>query len=353
MAFTNYTPFTIATGQVPSTQTSFVAVIKPTDNRFKTIGNGGNVSSSSGFDIRPYTNASLSTPVLYSLIPGTYSATTGTFEMWVNITAQDGNVVYLAYGDTNLTSDGSSTSTWNQNLAVMFPDGTTLSVVDSSPNGRNGTNNGCTATTGQIDGGIHLDGSTNEVNFGTSVVTGTISKFSLSIWLKNGASEGGFAHVIDKIAATSAGFSVQVSGDTTVIGVYLPQTSTGFMVTPTGAITTTELNHFVFVYDGSGTGDSGKLKIYKNASSLTLTFPVSVPSTITSNDTTAFRLGFADAATGDPFWGGDADALIFINGTSYTANWVTTMYNNQSAPTTFWTIGTEVLIDTLFGQSVF
>jgi len=353
MAFTFYTPFTIATGQVPSTQTSFQAVIKPAnDNRWKTVGNGGHVQSSSGFDIRPYSNASLSTPLLFTLISGTYDGTNGSFEMWVNITAQDGNVVYLAYGDTNLTSDGSSTSTWNQNLVVMFPDGTTLSVVDSSPNGRNGTNTGSTATTGKIDGGIHLDGSANKVTFGTSVVTGTISKYSLSIWLKRSSSSI-FQHIIDKQGTSSAGFTMQTSSDSSIVGTVIIQSGT-FVTAPSGLLTTTELNHFVLVYDGSGVTDADKMKIYYNGSNQTLSVSGGpVPATITSNDTTAFQLGFADASTGDSFYGGDADVLIFINGTAYTANWITTMFNNQSAPTTFWTIGTEVTIDTLFGQSLF
>src|SRR5262249_55372783 len=121
-----------------------------------------------------------------------------------------------------------------------------------------------------------------------------------------------------------------------------------------GLLTTTELNHFVLVYDGSGVTDADKMKIYYNGTNQTLSVSSGpVPATITSNDTTAFQLGFADAITGDSFYGGDADVLIFINGTAYTANWITTMFNNQSAPTTFWTIGTEVTIDTLFGQSLF
>ena len=44
-AFTHYTPFTVQTGQVPSTQTDFPVLLLPTDARFKTTGNGGNVQS--------------------------------------------------------------------------------------------------------------------------------------------------------------------------------------------------------------------------------------------------------------------------------------------------------------------
>src|SRR5262249_9031229 len=48
------TQFTIANGQVPSTQTSFPALISGSDARFKSIGNGGNVNSSSGYDLQPF-----------------------------------------------------------------------------------------------------------------------------------------------------------------------------------------------------------------------------------------------------------------------------------------------------------
>src|SRR5690242_19569503 len=106
MAFRFYTPFTIRSGQVPSPQTGFSAILNPTDERFKDVAHAGKVESSSGYDLRPYADSSLTTPLGYALTY--YSGTTGTLEMRVNITASDGLTIYLAYGDPSLVTDGSS-----------------------------------------------------------------------------------------------------------------------------------------------------------------------------------------------------------------------------------------------------
>src|SRR5438477_11294376 len=99
MAFGYYTPITVAAGQVPSTQTNFAKLTLQTDNRFKTVANGGHVQNSSGFDIRPYSDSSLSTALTYEL--ERYNASTGEVVMWVKIPSlSDGYVTYLGYGDS-------------------------------------------------------------------------------------------------------------------------------------------------------------------------------------------------------------------------------------------------------------
>ena len=68
--------------------------------------------------------------------------------------------IYLCYDNTSITTDQSNkTGVWDSNYKVVnhFANGTTLSAVDSTGNGNNGTlNNAPTATIGQIDGGVAL-----------------------------------------------------------------------------------------------------------------------------------------------------------------------------------------------------
>src|SRR5262249_19814306 len=143
--------FTIAAAQVPSQQTSFPAVINPTASRFKTT--GGHVTSPSGYDIRPFSDAALTQALTYQLVPGTYNSSTGTFEMWVQCTAVNGGIIYLAYGDATITTDGSG-NPFDSDFKRVYhlADGSTLSATDTT-----GTQNGTfvgspTAGTGQIDG---------------------------------------------------------------------------------------------------------------------------------------------------------------------------------------------------------
>src|SRR5437870_5821331 len=83
-SFGFYKAVTIQTGQVPSSQSGFPALVPflAVDSDFATVANGGKAQSASGYDIRPYADAALTTPLTFELVPGTYNAMTGAFEMW-------------------------------------------------------------------------------------------------------------------------------------------------------------------------------------------------------------------------------------------------------------------------------
>ncbi len=158
MAFSWYSPISINSAQVPSTQTDFPVLVSQTDARFKTVGNSGHVENASGFDIRPYSDTALTSALSYDL--ERYNASTGEVVMWVKVASLSSSTtpIYLAYGDASLTTDGSSTTTWSNSFLGVYhcKDGTTLSVA-SATGSNNGTNNsGVAATTGQIDGGDHV-----------------------------------------------------------------------------------------------------------------------------------------------------------------------------------------------------
>ena len=162
MAQTHYTPFTVASGQVQNGPLSdFTMVIAVTDDRFRTIANGGHVANANGYDIRPYADAGLTTPLTFELVPGTFNATTGTFEMWVLLSSIDddgSSVVYLGYGDTALTTDGSSTSTWPTKYKGVWHMGgpSSLVLTDSTSNANNGTSSGVSAAAGKLGGAAYF-----------------------------------------------------------------------------------------------------------------------------------------------------------------------------------------------------
>src|SRR5687767_6940182 len=104
MAFTHYSPHTVNSSQVPSAQSNFTRKIHLTDNRLRTIANGGNVANASGFDIRPYGSIGPSNPLNYKLI--SHGSSGGFLEMDVLVPSEDvGTVIYLYYGDAALNTD--------------------------------------------------------------------------------------------------------------------------------------------------------------------------------------------------------------------------------------------------------
>lgn len=172
MAFGYYKTFTTDHTQAGSADTAnFPITISVTDADLKTVANGGKVQNSSGFDIRPYSDAGLTSALTFQLV--FYDGTNGILEMHVlvsNLSVSSDLVSYLAFGDSGISTDGSSTSTWDSNFVGVyhFKDGTTLSVADGSQAGNNGTAvNTPTAVAGQIDGGIDMVRSSNQyVNLG-------------------------------------------------------------------------------------------------------------------------------------------------------------------------------------------
>lgn len=158
------------------------------DADLKTVGNGGFVQNSNGYDIRPYSDAALTTALTYELVY--YDATTGKLEMHVKIPTLShtvDTVIYLAFGDVSISTDGSSTGTWDSNFKGVYhmKDGTTLAVTDSSQSGNNGTNVGtATATAGEIDGAANLVASSVQyVDAGNNSSFDFTTGFTLSAWI--------------------------------------------------------------------------------------------------------------------------------------------------------------------------
>src|SRR6266498_4525713 len=187
-AFSYYSPVTVDHTQVPSTQTDFPVLVSQTDARLKTVANSGHVQNSSGFDIRPYSDSALTSALTYEL--ESYDGAAGTITMWVKISSLSSSVdtvIYLGYGDSGLSTDGSSTSTWDANFKGvwhMADNAATTTIKESSATGANGVNVANTNTktgTGQIGSGLQYngtsDGSSSAIDLsGTTIVT-------MSFWI--------------------------------------------------------------------------------------------------------------------------------------------------------------------------
>jgi len=350
MAFGFYTPFTIATGQVPSSQSNFAALIAPaSDTRFKTVGNGGHVQNSSGFDIRPYSDSSLTTALDFELEANSYSPTAGTFTMWVKITAVDSQVVYLAYGDSGISTDGSSgANTFSNSFTVVLHMGTSSSMsTTNSVDGATATNTSVTASAGKIGGAgswSATSGSgTSKLDYGDNYDI-TASPYTFSAWLNPNTLFNGNIRIIDKRGGTGLGYIFGVSESPSEQDIWVQNDSTNVGSGLNTFTTTGSWSLIGAVWDGS------TVTFYKNGSS------IASPPSLTANPsgtTASFCIGNrgnADTTTYD----GLIDELHVATATR-TANWMTTEFNNQTAPNTFWSIGTEVAVstDTLLGQSVF
>jgi hypothetical protein len=346
MSFGFYTPFPVDhTKCGASDSTDFPVGIIVTDARFKSVGNGGHVQSSSGFDLRPYADTSATTAYTFELV--SYDPTTGRIEMWVKVPTLSHTVdtpIYLFYGDAGITTDGSSTSTWNSAYKGVWHFGTasSLSLADSTSHGNTITNNGATATTGKVGGGAAFVGASSQSASMPIDFTGS-PLVAMSFWLNQASFNNSDLMALEFTANTNTvtgGFfadpnsGAPFSGSASVAG----KGSGAFSSAKGYTRPATGWSHWHLQLDISD-GTNTVHALYINGTPLTAGSSVNNPG---GGNGVSSTLYLASRAGTSFFSTCSLDELRAYGGVTPPADWVTSEYNNQSSPSTFTPTGTEV-----------
>lgn len=353
MSFQYYKSATLAESQSGTADsTDWVLTIgvgtgpQAADADLKTTGNGGFVENSNGYDIRPYDGIGGSA-LTYELVY--YDGTTGSLEMHVKIptlSASTDTVIYLYFGDSGISTDGSSTNTWSANYEGVwhFPDGSSLSGLDSTANNNDAT--GGNAVAGEIDGGVETTSSgRNIVSVGTGTnldpgagdftIGGWVYKYEASVsfqdlWFlakwNTGASPGTNEYVLN----------VSDTGDDDNPIFFVEVSNTSYGVVYGTPLSEDTWYHLVGVRQGRG------LYLYLNGSLVASNATV-LPDSSTIN-TPGRNLKFGDSdITPNLALDGKMDE-IFYNSSALSASWIIADYNSQKASSTFITWGTKVAV---------
>ncbi len=332
MAFSYYKAITIDHTKCGSANsTDFPVLISRTDADLKVTGSGGHVTNSNGYDIAFYSDSALTTALSFEL--ERYVSTTGEIQFWVKVPTLSSSVdtvIYMAYGDSGITTNQSSTSTWSSSFQAVYhlKDGTTLSGVDSTANAYNGTVSGATATTGQIDGGASFNGTSNYISTSASV-RDAAQTISLSIWVYP-TSGGTYPGIMVKGSAwnensSKYAFEFRSSGQQVS---YFQAGLAGI-----NSATVIALNTWTKLDIVNDATDS---RLYVNGALDTT--GTSRPAPTTSADT--WKLGAYVTSGGSGFWQGRLDEARVYN-VRNTTSWITASYNNENSPSTFYSVGTE------------
>jgi hypothetical protein len=333
MAFTYYKSVTIASAQCGASDSSnFPVTIWVTDADLKTTGNGGKVQNSSGFDIRPYADVGLTSALTFELVANTYVPTTGAVEMHVKIPTVShtvDTVFYLAFGDSSLSTDGSSTSTWDSFYQGVWhlPNGTSLTVGDSTSHANTGTNSSATAASGEVDGAASMNGSGQHIVLPFAGITS--AQFgTLSFWAFMRANANGFNAVYES-ADGSRGLALYVNsaGQVSFNGAF-PGVSSGTAWTTSAA--------WAYVVSAVAPDGAGFFTTtnYQNGTSV---------NTDSGTPFSAQNVDFGDNPSGGGSnWDGLYDEVRWSVGTAAaqrSADWILAEYNNQKPSSTFLTFG--------------
>ena len=328
---------TISHTKVPNTdQTNFPVLISGTYSYLATTSNGGNVTNSSGYDIIFTSDAGGTSPLPFE--KETYNPSTGAMIYWVKVSTLShttDTVIYVFYGNSAVTTDQSNkTGVWDDSYKGVWhlSNGTTLSGSDSTANGYTLTNNNSTAAvSGEIDGAATFNGTNNYLsNSSLSIPAG--SAITVSFW----------NYVPSSTLQNESGFSVGNNDNPNRIQAHDPWSDQTLYWdygswTGGGRVSTSYSSHLdawtyvVLEYNPAGTVHS----IYLNGSSAASSSSSNVP---TSAQTGVYLGGWPAASLYEK---GNLDEFR-ISTTVRSADRVASEYNNQSSPSTFYSLGSAV-----------
>ena len=342
---------TVQASQVTSgPQTNFPFLFNTTDANLKTVANGGHVQNANGYDIifrgtdDTTCGGAGTAPCTFAHEIEKYTATTGELVAWVKIPSiNNGTVFYIYYGNASIgASTEQATSVWDANYkAVWHLKEASGNFSDSTSNGNTGTDYvSASAKTGQIGSGQNFDGANDYVSAADSASLDTAGSVTYSAWVyaTTFSTMAPYLRGIISKYNTTIGPTFRL-GDGTLANNKKPQFRVDAGGVGKAALSSVELAAGGWYYI-TGTYDGSNVRIYVNGVDRGST--AASGALTTNNDPVAIGAEWTvNMATEDREWNGYLDEAR-ISGSARSAGWIATEYNNQSAPSSFYALGTEV-----------
>ena len=336
----------VASGQITGTLTNWPGLVSLSSPNLATVANGGSVQNTVTQTVG---SNSLTVPADFLVtsdaagqvpISGVefeaYSASAGTAQIWVNLaSAAVGSTIYIWYGNASVTTlQGTPSAAWKSSYGGVWhmSEGSGSSVNDSTTNRQNGTWNGTpSGTSGYYSPGLispwagYFDGSTDYANFGaTPNVNFGSAPFSISLWLKT--TQTGYGRLITKRASSdSTWYSMLIN---------YPENSVELETSgPPPQGDSVQINN----------GNTHDIVAVKNGTIITYYVDGASAGTDSAvSDITTTGALYAGVLN----WAGQFAGQYFqgllgefrLSSAPLTAAWIAADHNNQSAPSTFWSI---------------
>ncbi len=302
----------------------------------------GNAAQADGGDIRFTSDAAGSLPLNFEIVAFTQDAALANAraEIWVKLphiyTATDTTfyVWYKAGGAETrpaaTDAQWGSRGVWDDGYKGVWhmPDGSSLTVNDSTGQHNGAVTGGVSAAAGQFDGGAAFAGTgVNYISTQTNFPE-VVAAFSVSCWVKPGATQVAYADIWGSHTEPYCGFTFQQNN--TMLNTYVLYVGNGvsWVNTPVVTLVAGTWQHLVVVKSGT------KNIVYING--VNSTEVSDTTSVVPSSINFKFGEGWHDS-TRD--FNGSIDEGRVSN-IARSAQWIATEYNNQSAPETFIVRGT-------------
>lgn len=317
---------------VDGPQANFRMLISGTYPQLKSVANGGQVQNANGYDIT-FSSDNLAANLLPWEIEY-WNPVTGQIIAWVCVSLSNlsDTQFFMNYGNPSIASfqGGSLASVWgpDYNVVLHLENGSALSGADSSGNGNNATAaGGASATTGIIDGAAHFDGSS-----GALAVPNQMSPDAGSIeaWIHWDPQGGGALYIALGSFAAAGAPEIFAYG----LGIHFIGWQFG-----TGPVRDTGISWESGFQPGTDWWNLVCITWDSAANIVQLLINGVVVDSMPYDPTAFFPSPYyVGGKTGTSnFWPGTVDE-VRISSTARTPGWESTRYNNETSPSTFYSI---------------
>jgi cysteine-rich repeat protein len=349
-----------------TTLSNYPVLVSVTDANLKSTANGGHVRSASGYDIvfRSFTPATCggATVCTFAHEVESYDPVNGVLLAWVQVPALNtqsagsdttfgiyyGNQAIAASTERRTTTWGSTfTGVWHLN---QDPGGSAPQMSDATSNGNNGTANTLSAVSSAVMGaGVSTNGTSSSMSFnsGTSLNSASGGAFTYSAWVKVPVAETAGAIVSSRESTGGGGvvidLMVGLNGSTTDAGKLMAlvrDDSNGTFAQVVGPAINDNAWHLVTL-----TRSNTTIELFMDATSRGTNTNAGAGGSFTTN---LRDLGREGRWIQDNHLPPSTNAFLQATFDEFRASnvardihWVTTDYNNQSAPSTFLSFGSE------------
>ncbi len=340
---------TVATNEISpingTALTNFPMLISGTYSYLAASSSGGMVQNGNGYDIIFTSDASGTNALAFER--ESYNATTGAINFWVKVPAlsSSSNVIYMFYDNASTTSDTSNaTGTWNSNYAAVYHMASSSSTIiyDSTANANNLTsyNSPVATSSGEIDGAVSYPNSNQysgvySQNTNNPSIPGTNATISSWVNIKSFFGYDSLAGTIFSVGTSTApGYTMGfIGGTSSVLGFGMDYNWTNFNLLYPGTVATDTWYYLTGVVSGT------LASFYVDGSFVTST-AVNTPETMSNiciNESTPCVVPYPNNRSVN-----DITDESRILTTSLSPDWISTEYNNQSSPGTFYTVGAQM-----------
>ena len=259
----------------------------------------------------------------------------GTLIAWVNVPSLSSisdTILYIYYGNPSATNQQDVTGTWDANYAmVTHLKEATGTLHDSTSYNNDGTANGVVqGVTGKIDGAASFSGASSYIECANHASLNP-TRVTLKAWIKP-ATISGTRPIVEKydyLAGKGSYLIRQVDND--ILFDLLIGTADHLV----WANDVLQIGNWYYVV---GTFDGSSLKVYVNDNT-----PVQSSWTgniISSDQTLKIGTRGNDKTPTSFFFNGIIDEVT-VSSLARSANWISTEYNNQNSPSTFYNVESE------------